>query len=133
MYVHPTPEQFEALSTIDPDQPIVMLNLLRFVERANQGFGCDDMSGREAYEEYGRRLMAMGERFPAKPFWAGEAQATVIGPTDESWDEVILVHYDNVGAFLTMVSDPEDLAAAKARDAAVADSRLVLTHQTRSA
>ena len=130
MYVHPTAEQFEALSDVDPDQPIVMLNLLRFADQANPGFGCDDMTGHQAYTEYGRRLMAMGDRFPAKPFWAGEAHATVIGPTDERWDQVILVHYDSVGAFLGMVADPEYQAAAKARDAAIADSRLVLMHQT---
>lgn len=129
MHVHPTAEQIEALSAVDPDKPIVMLNLLRFAEQANPGFGCDGMTGHEAYREYGRRLSEMEDRFPGDPMWIGGADATVIGPADEVWDEVILVRYESVRAFLDMASDPEYQAAAVARTAALADSRLVLMHE----
>ena len=42
-----------ALSRIrsaDPDQPVTMLNLVRFREHALDGFGVDGFSGIEAFE-----------------------------------------------------------------------------------
>lgn len=130
MYVRPTAEQFEALRQIEDDQPIVMLNLLRFAESANEGFGCDGMTGAEAYREYGRRLNALDPAiFVAEPFSLATAAATVIGPADEVWDEMVLVRYASVSAFIGMVTNPEYLEAAKARDAAVVDSRLIMVHE----
>lgn len=134
MYVHPTAEQFDALRQIEDDQPIVMLNLLRFAETANAGFGCDGMTGAEAYREYGRRLNALDpDIFVAEPFSLAKAAATVIGPADEVWDEMLLVRYTSVAAFIGMVTNPQYLEAAKARDAAVADSRLVMVHEVTAA
>jgi len=133
MHVAPTAEQFAALSNLAPDRaakPIVMLNLLRFLDKALPGYGCDDMTGEEAYREYGRRLNALGpDIFTADPFWMGEGGPTIIGPSNETWHEMILVRYTSVDAFVTMVTNPEYLKAAEARTAAIADSRLVLLHE----
>ena len=124
MYVHPSASQLATLAAIDSDEPVVMLNLLRFVDQAKPGNGCDAMTGREAFDEYGRRLREMD--FAGRPFWFGEAGPTVIGPDDEEWDLVILVRYESARAFLHAVSTDEYQEASRARDAAVADSRLVL-------
>ena len=132
MHVHPTEEQFRAIGAYaaeHSDQEVVMLNLLRFADQANPGFGCDGMTGEEAYQEYGRRLGAMDPPFAGRPVWLGPAGATVIGPPEERWDQVILVRYDNAQQFLDAVTDPAYLEAAPARDAAIADSRLVLMHE----
>lgn len=131
MYVHSTESQLADLiaHAATSDGEIVMLNLLRFVEAANPGFGCDGMTGREAYAEYGKRLSEMDPPFPGRPLWMGNAQTGVIGPDDEQWDEVILVHYDNGQTFLDMVNSESYQAASPARDAAIADSRLVLMNE----
>lgn len=130
MHVSPTAEQFAALSQLPPDraaEPIVMLNLLRYLDEALPGYGCDGMTGAEAYREYGRRLNALSpDIFVADPFWMGHGGPTVIGPTDEVWHEMLLVRYTSVDAFIGMVTDPDYLKAAEARTAAVADSRLIL-------
>ena len=110
-----------------------MLNLVRFAELANPGHGCDGMTGQEAYTEYGRRLSEIGDKFPGTPVWVGTAEATVIGPHDEQWDQVLLVHYETVSAFLEMIASPEYQSASPARTAAVADSRLILMHQSHPA
>ena len=130
MHVSPTAEQFAALQELPPERankPIVMLNLLRYLDEALPGYGCDGMTGEQAYREYGRRLNALSpDIFTADPFWMGEGGPTVIGPTDEVWHEMLLVRYTSVAAFIEMVTNPEYLKAAEARTAAIADSRLVL-------
>ena len=59
MYVTRTDDQWALLEQADPTVPIVMLNLIRFRQRALDGCGCDGMTGEEAYAEYGRRLRAL--------------------------------------------------------------------------
>jgi uncharacterized protein (DUF1330 family) len=132
MHVHPTDEQLATIAdyaATETDREVVMLNLLRFADRANPGFGCDGMTGQEAYEEYGRRIAEMDPPFTGRPIWLGSAGPIVIGPADEAWDQVILVRYDNAQQFLEAVSNPAYLEAAPARDAAIADSRLVAMHE----
>ncbi len=133
MHVHPTQQQIEAIMALDQDQPVTMLNLLRFNEHAKTGLGCDGMTGREAYEEYGRRVAALDPPFKGTPIWLGDGVATVIGPEDEQWDQILLVKYDTASEFLSAVSRADYLEAAPARDAAIADSRLVMMHELHSA
>jgi len=132
MHVHPTQEQIEAVMAMDGDQPVSMLNLLRFNDRAKPDLGCDGMSGREAYEEYGRRVASLDPPFAGTPIWLGNGVATVIGPDDERWDQILIVNYDSARDFLSAVSRADYLEAAPARDAAIADSRLVMMHQIHS-
>jgi len=133
MHIHPTQSQIEAVMAMDQDQPVTMLNLLRFADQANPGFGCDGMTGQQAYEEYGRRVAALDPPFKGTPVWLGNGVATVIGPEDEQWDQILIVTYDSASDFLSAVSRADYLEAAPARDAAIADSRLVMMHELHSA
>jgi hypothetical protein len=45
-YIHPSPEQIEALSNLDLDGPVVMLNLLRFAPDGGAGRGNGDRARR---------------------------------------------------------------------------------------
>jgi uncharacterized protein (DUF1330 family) len=130
MHVTRTDEQWKLLSEADPDVPIVMLNLVRFRDTALVGHGCDGMSGEDAYAEYGRRLRALAADFPGSPFWVGDAGRTYIGPEDDTWDLVLCVGYESVTIFRDMLASEPYQRAAQARTAAVADSRLVLMHET---
>lgn len=130
MYVTRSDEQWKVLKETDPEQPVVMLNLIRYRQQAAEGFGCDGMTGQEAYAEYGRRLRALADEFPGSPFWVGQAGQTYIGPSDESWDLVLLVGYESASIFTEMLSSAAYQEAATARTAAVEDSRLVLMRQT---
>jgi len=130
MHLTRTDEQWKLLNEADPDVPIVMLNLIRFRETALHGHGCDGISGKEAYAEYGRRLRALAAHFPGRPFWVGDAARTYIGPDDETWDLVLCVGYESVSIFRDMLASEPYQQAAQARTAAVADSRLVLMHET---
>lgn len=44
----------EAMSQGNPDEPVVMLNMLKYREIAESGFGVDGMTGEAAYRPYSR-------------------------------------------------------------------------------
>ena len=115
-----------ALATMaegDLDEPVVMLNLLRYRDLAEPGFGVDGLSGREAYGVYGRKFADLNPRFGGEPIWMGRALNTIIG--DEDWDVVILVRYPTRRQFIDIINDPDYQAISPIRAAALADSRLV--------
>jgi len=103
----PTAEQIEQLIA-DSQRltgEVVMLNLLRFRERAgSEGGG----SGEESYRRYGEVAIQKVTERGGRVLWMGTPDSIVIG--DEvvgDWDAVILVVYPNRAAFLDMVADPE--------------------------
>ena len=126
-HVHPERAAVEALFKLPDDEPVVMLNLLRFLAQASypEGSGHAPCSGREAYARYGERALGHVQAVGGKPIWRGTAQVSVIGPSDEVWDEVLLVQYPSRKAFLTMVQHADYLASTVHRTAALADSRLI--------
>lgn len=133
-HVNPTRAQIEAFERDTPDDAsIVMLNLLRFRERADYGAGSAEpgASGREAYARYSRGVMPLLLEVGGRPLWMGRARASVIAPADETWDEVLLVYYPSRRAFLRMVKSPAYQAVMHHRTAAIADSRLVETRPSR--
>ncbi len=116
-----------AMAAKDPDEPVVMLNLLRYRAEAEPGFGVDGLAGEEAYRVYGRKFAELNPRFGGEPIWMGLADQTVIG--EEQWDVVILVRYPSRRSFLSMLNDPDYQEIAPIRAAALADSRLIETAQ----
>jgi uncharacterized protein (DUF1330 family) len=121
--VHADPEQLAAMATGDLDEPVVMLNLLRYRELAEAGSGVDGMSGKDAYAVYGQRFAALNPRYGGEPIWMGRAHHSIIG--SEDWDIVILVRYPTRRQFVEMLADPDYQAIAPIRAAALADSRLI--------
>ncbi len=122
--LHPTAEQLQRLVEAPDDGPVVMLNLLRYAEQANDGSG---RTGREAYQHYGELVIPMLEARGAGFIVYATADQTVIGPADEEWDEMILVQYPSRAAFIDMITSADYLAAHVHREAGLADSRLVAT------
>jgi uncharacterized protein (DUF1330 family) len=123
--IFPTESQLTELLALPAGEPIVMLNLLRFKERAT---GPDEgLSGREAYERYGREAAPFLAKVGGRMLNAVEARHVVIGPAEPEWDVALLVEYPSARRFLEMASDPAYLEAHAHRDAALADSRLIAT------
>lgn len=112
-YIHPSPEQIEALRAMDLQGPVVMVNLLRF---APDG-------GAEAYQRYGEAASPFIAASGATVRYLGHGAATVIGP--DRWDEVILVEYPSLQAFFEMTGKPD--YPSEIRAGALADSRLYCT------
>jgi uncharacterized protein (DUF1330 family) len=133
--IEPSPEQLQTLlADSRDDAPVVMINLLRYRDRAAYppDAGAGACSGREAYERYGAAVMPMLAAVGAKVVWRATVTRTVIGPGDDRWDDAILVQYPSRKAFLTMVSSPDYQRVSVHRAAALADSRLLATEAVSS-
>jgi uncharacterized protein (DUF1330 family) len=128
--INPTPESFRALLTAVPaGRPVTMLNLLRFRAQADypQDSAEPARSGREAYAAYSRAVTPLLQAAGASVRWHGSAHVGVIAPPDEHWDEVLLVEYPSVQAFMAMVKSEAYQAIVFHRTAAILDSRLIAT------
>jgi uncharacterized protein (DUF1330 family) len=123
-YIDPERGQFEAFKALPRDEPIMMLNLLRFRDKAAYDDG-REATGAEAYEAYGRESAPVFDRVGGEIIWRGTPQVMLIGPEDKHWDLVFVARYPTAGAFLEMVTDPDYREAVKHRQAAVLDSRLI--------
>ena len=128
-----TPDALDAAAAVagSADQPIFMLNLLRYNDRAaypdDAGFA--PCSGREAYyRRYVPAFSSVAERSGFKLFWMANALAGIVAPADEHWDDVAIVEYPSFAAFRMLVeSDAYKTEADPHRSAALADWRLIAT------
>ena len=76
-HVDPERKQFEAFKSLPRDEPVMMLNLLRFRDRANYRDG-RDVSGAEAYAAYGRDSAPVFRRVGGEIIWRGKPEVTLI-------------------------------------------------------
>ena len=89
------------LEQLDPQAPVVMLNLMRFHARSRDGDG----SGWDAYLRYSAITVPMIKARGGTLLWTGDAKAVALGPhAGNDWDFVALVHYPTVAAFLDMMT-----------------------------
>src|SRR5262245_38647305 len=112
MPIGPTKQQIKALVESDLETPVVMLNLLKFAERADGGNGAG--SGRDSYARYGDRVRSMLESVGGRILWQGRADSVVIGDEGDEWDAVILVEYPSRQAFIELTSSRKSRGGTKA-------------------
>ncbi|MEX0328461.1 MAG: DUF1330 domain-containing protein [Ruegeria sp.] len=128
-FIDPEREQFDAFKSLDRDHPIEMLNLVRFRDTAaypaGHGLAKAGLTGAEAYRNYGRDTAPIIARLGASILWRGAFQTLLIGPDNETWDEIFVARYPTAHAFLEMVTDPVYQKAVVHRQAAVETSRLI--------
>ena len=128
-YIDPERDQFDAFKELPRDKPIMMLNLLRFREKAAYEDG-QEATGAEAYAAYSRESGPIFRRVGGEIIWRGKPELMIIGPKDKCWDMIFVARYPTAGAFLEMVTDPDYRIAVKHRQAAVKDSRLIRTAES---
>ncbi len=103
------------------DGPFVMLNLLKFKDRADYDDGSDtNLSGREAYQKYGNVASQCVQKVGGRLIFGGMVTGLLLGEIEENWDMVALVEYPSLEAFRSMTSLPEFTAASKHRSAGLA-------------
>lgn len=128
-HVDPTREAMALFRDLPADQPIAMINLLRF--RTDAAYPADHVeadagrTGAEAYAVYGQAAAPPFARAGGRQLWLGRPELTLIGPADETWDLAFIAWYPTAEAFIGMLRDPEYQRAVAHRQAAVADSRLI--------
>ena len=117
-------EGFNAFREIKDSRPLNMLNLVKVHKEVEYPNG-EVVSGVEAYQRYGRLSFPIFEKLGGKIIWRGEMLFPLIGPGEEKWDFCFIAEYPNVGAFVSMVKNPNYRESMKHRQLAVLDSRLI--------
>ena len=125
MSIEPTQAQLERLAASDEPGPVIMINLLRFKDRADGIDAGDEIRGVEAYGRYAEEVQPFLDHVGGAVLLVAQPTESVIGPDAAEWDMVLAVRYPSRRAFLEMVSDPAYLEIHAHRDAALADSRLI--------
>ncbi|WP_219415004.1 DUF1330 domain-containing protein [Pseudonocardia nigra] len=113
MAVNPTGADMKAFLAADPDQPIVMLNLLRFAE-----------GGAERYDEYLAHFTPYAEQVGATVLYFGHGADPIVAEQGQAWDAVLLVSYPSRRAFSDMVRDPGYQSGTHLRTEAVVEAVL---------
>jgi uncharacterized protein (DUF1330 family) len=94
----------EGLAALDPERPVVMVNLMRFRDRSLDGDG----SGWDAYLRYSALTVPMIKARGGTLLWTGNASAVALGPqAGNQWDYVALVYYPSVAAFVDMMTSAD--------------------------
>jgi hypothetical protein len=98
------PLQVDAVAGLDPDAPVVMLNLMKFRARSLDGNG----SGWDAYLRYSAHTSPLLKARGATIVWAGDVQTVALGALAEGdWDYAALVWYPRPSAFVDMLTSRE--------------------------
>jgi uncharacterized protein (DUF1330 family) len=98
------PLHVDAIRGLDPEAPVVMLNLMKFRARSLDGDG----SGWDAYLRYSQHTAPLFKARGGTIVWAGSADAVAFGALAEGdWDYAALVWYPKPAAFLDMMTSPE--------------------------
>ncbi|MEQ9005838.1 MAG: DUF1330 domain-containing protein [Pseudomonadales bacterium] len=104
-----------------PAGPIVMVNLLKFRDRAAYPDGRDAaLSGRDAYARYGHAVAKLVPEYGGRVLFAGDVTFLALGQVETLWDEVALVEYPNRAALWAMSTSPAWQAIAIHRAAGLA-------------
>jgi uncharacterized protein (DUF1330 family) len=114
----PMPSQVvERLAADRPDEPILMLNLLKF----NPG-------GAALFAEYGRRTAAMLEAAGGRIALAGRPAHALVGDAD--WDLVLVVAYRTRRSLVAFLASDGYKAVEDLRTRALARSELIAMDPT---
>ena len=112
------------------DQPLLMVNLLRYRDWADYGPDSDaaPSSGRDAYyQRYAAPTFGIIRRLGGRVFSFSHVQIPIFAPAGENWDDVLLVEYPTFAAVGQLLADPEYQIHVVHRIAALADTRVFAT------
>ena len=113
MAVNPTGADLKAFLADGSDEPIVMLNLLRFAP-----------GGARRYDEYLAHFRPCAERVGASVLYFGHGAPPLVAEAGQDWDAVLLVSYPSRQAFSDMVRDQEYQSGTHLRTEALTEAVL---------
>ena len=119
--VIPTAAQMEGFLCPDAGEPIFMLNLLKFRERAEYEDGRDSaLTGREAYQIYATGVARVIKEVGGQLCFGADVKRLMLGAVEELWDEVAVAMYPSRKAMLQMIQMPEYAEISVHRSAGLA-------------
>ncbi|MFM7378806.1 MAG: DUF1330 domain-containing protein [Erythrobacter sp.] len=125
---HPKPEQAMAFFGADNGQPMCMVNLLKFKDKATYADGSEpELTGREAYARYAAGVASCIATVGGSLRFGGTVTGLLIGEVEELWDMVAIAEYPSRKAMMAMVQSPEYQAITKHREAGLAGQLNICT------
>jgi uncharacterized protein (DUF1330 family) len=119
--VMPNKKQMEEFLEEGHDEPIFMVNLLKFKDKAEYPDKRETgLTGKEAYEIYGQEVVKHLEKVGGKPIFGSDVSRLMLGEVEELWDQVAIAMYPSRKAMLEMISDPDYIESAQHRVAGLA-------------
>ena len=119
--VYANKEQMKGFTEGDHSQPISMVNLLKFKEKAEYPDGREtDLTGAEAYAIYGAAVTKLVKKLGGEMVFAGAVERLALGEVEELWDQVAIARYPNRKAMLDMMMSPAYAEISPHRDAGLA-------------
>ena len=116
--VMPNEKQMEEFLEEGNDEPIFMVNLLKFKEKAVYKDGRKtNLSGEEAYAIYGIEVIEHLKKVGGETIFSGVVSRLMIGEVEELWDWIAVAKYPSRKAMLAMISNPDYLESEKHRSA----------------
>jgi len=125
--LEPTPQQIkDFLSHKQANEPVFMLNLLKFKDKASYKDG-QDISGRKAYGRYAKAFgkMVRDAGIDSNVIFGGQANSWMIGEGEGEWDAVAIVKYPDAASMFKIVSSEEYREIYKHRQAGLAGQLLI--------
>ncbi len=124
--LQPTGDQVRAFRDRKTGEPIAMLNLLKFREKADYPDGRpNELTGEQAYRLYGQAFKEIMEPRGVKILYSGAVKGLLIGDGDDLWDAVALIRYPSTDVMLAMLRD-ETYQRAQQHRAAGLEGQLLI-------
>ena len=118
--LRPNPIQLAEFALGD-DDPILMVNLLKFKDKAEYEDGrATNLTGREAYEIYVTETREHLANVGAELILGGEVNRLLLGEVEELWDAFGVARYPSRKAMIAMARNPAYLESEKHRAAGLA-------------
>ena len=118
--LRPNPIQLAEFALGD-DDPILMVNLLKFKDKAEYEDGrATNLTGREAYEIYVTETKEHLANVGAELILGGEVNGLLLGEVEELWDAFGVARYPSRKAMIAMARNPAYIESEKHRAAGLA-------------
>ena len=118
--LRPNPIQLAEFALGD-DDPILMVNLLKFKDKAEYEDGrATNLTGREAYEIYVTETREHLANVGAELILGGEVNGLLLGEVEELWDAFGVARYPSRKAMIAMARNPAYVESEKHRAAGLA-------------
>ena len=114
--VMPNEKQMKDFLEEGYDEPIFMINLLKFKEKASYPDKREtNLTGAEAYAIYGKEVAEHLKKVGGIGIFGGRITRLMLGEVEELWDTVAIAMYPSRKAMLDMISNPDYIKSAEHR------------------
>lgn len=123
-----TDEAIESMRDRDPDEPVAMINLLKFRDTADSDLGLGPISGRDCYfGHYIAGVPPIAHRLGTghSPLYLNEVNSCFFASVGENWDYLLIPQYRSRRSFIEMITDPQYQELLKYRSGSLINSRLI--------